>query len=519
MSSDQIYHELFINIDNKEAQKRLLIEAIELGLEFKIARDNPYPVLNYKNQEEIINSILEEIPDEGVDIGQVIKELKQNVIDGSLNFSSPYFFSFPDCGNSLSGVLGDLFSGMLNQNLISSYTSPTATFIEIVVINWLRKIAGFPVAKKPKSIHEVGGVSITGGVSANTIGLLLARENHFPGTMQTGLTYNPANICVFLPRGIGHYSIKAALGWLGLGEQSAVEVEITPDFCIDQNDLLDKITVARKHGNIPLLLVAYAGDSRTMSVDDFPSLAEIAKKNNMWFHVDACHGFSLLFSKQMRYLVQGIELADSVTIDPHKVLFIPYTSSFLLIKNPSKFSLISGISDLITREKYSFGQMTPFFGSRNFSSLKIWFLIKSIGCKGIGRLIDERHEKVKYFSKKIDHVKDVYRMNNVIINSCTFLYVPQNWKEVLRQYGSGNIMKCINDLNTAIHKRIIYEGKFHIHLFPIHDFKNIMKTGVNTVFHVHRIMIGNPLTTQKIIDEFIAYFCLVSVDEYRKLSL
>ncbi|MBD3361268.1 pyridoxal-dependent decarboxylase [Candidatus Woesearchaeota archaeon] len=496
-----IIKECFLSADNKEDILTTLLKVIQTSMDFKTNKT----IVNYKNQKEIMSDLLEPLPNKGKPIEKIIEEFEQKILKGSVNFSSPNFIAFPDCGNSNAALIGHILYGLLNQNLINSiHTAPTATFVEAAVINWFREAVGYESFQDPKDIFEIGGINVTGGVSANTVGLLLARENKFPGTIETGLLYDPRKIKVFVPKGIGHYSISAALGWLALGKNNLIEVETTSEFKIDQGDLLDKIRSCKKD-DVLLALVAYAGDSRTMTIDDFPSLSNIAQEYGMWFHIDACHGLSLCFSDKMREKVKGIECADSVTIDPHKVLFVPYTSSYVLAKDPKKFELVSGVSDLITQESFSFGQITPLFGSRAFNSLKPWFLFKNLGKKTIGKLIENRHEKAKYFASLLDQEKNIYRMNKVEINSVTYLYVPDYLTSKLTGPNQKEAIEAINRLNKEIHWRIFKEGKYYIHSFRLNDFRNIMQTGKNTVFQLQRVMIGNPLTDEKVLDEFRDY--------------
>ena len=470
-----------------------------------------------------MKDLLEPVPEEGKNLIDVIEEFKEKIMNGSVNFSSAHFLAFPDCGNSLAAMTGHILYGMLNQNLINSiHTSPTATFAEMSVINWLREIVGYNITMKPEAIADVGGICVTGGVSANMVGLLLARENRLPGTINTGIQCDSRKIKVFIPKGIGHYSIKAALGWMGLGKDNAVEVEITQNFTIDQNDLLKKIKSCNSD-DILLALVAYTGDSRTMAVDDFEGLYKIAKQYGMWFHVDACHGLSLCFSDKLKGKIKGIELADSLTIDPHKVLFVPYTLSFVLVKDPTKFELVSGIGDLITKEPYSFGQITPLFGSRSFDSLKLWFLIKNLGKKNIGKLIEQRHEMVKYFASLINDREDFYMMNEVIINSAAYIYLPKKFKEQLDANKPDKskkdwIVKKINKLNKNIQYRMFREGQYYVHTFQLNDFRNVLGAGRDTVFQMQRLMLGNPLTTPAVLQDFMDYLEKVAKEEVAKIE-
>ncbi len=508
----------FINSKNKKECLNIFSKILQDGIEFKTNSKNDKSVLKYKEQEKIMKDLLEPMPIKSKDIRKVIKECKKKIIDGSVNFSSEDFLAFPDSGNSTAAMCGHLLYGMLNQNMINSiHCSPTATFVEIAVINWLRDIIGYKVRKKQRDIIDVGGINVPGGTLANTVALLLARERIMPKTMQKGLIRTNKPLKMFIPEGIGHYTSKAAMGWLGIGTENIVEVKTTKDFTIDKGDLVDKIKYYRKN-SIPFVIVAYAGDSRTMAIDDFVGLSKIAKKYKIWFHIDACHGASLCFSDKLKYKIKGINLADSVTLDPHKVLFTPYNLSYLLIKNPKDFKPIAGVSDLITMEKYSFGQITPFLGSRSFNSLKLWFLIKNLGKKNIGYLIEKRHEMAKHFASLVEKENDFYLMNNVIINSVAYIYIPKELKEKLDENPSRKHIDLINELNLRIQKKMFREGQFYVHTFKLNDFKNILGTGSNEVYQMQRLMLGNPLTAKGNLKNLLEYSKKIAEEEWRKLK-
>ncbi len=424
--------------------------------------------------------------------------------------------AFPDSGNSTAATCGQILEGMLNQNLINSvHTSPTATFVEIAVIRWLRSVVGFK-NQKLRDINDLGGIAITGGTLANTIAVLLARENKFPETIKKGLNNNKP-LKMFIPSGISHYTSKAAMGWLGIGTNNVVEIKTNKNFVMDKEDLVRKIEGSLKDST-PFLLVAYAGDSRTMAIDDFETLSKIAKRYHLWFHIDACHGASLCFSDKLKYKVKGINLADSVTLDPHKVLFVPYCLSYLLVKNPKKFENITEVSDLITKEKYSIGRITPFLGSKSFDSLKFWFLIKHLGKRKIGRLIEKRHEMTKYFASLLNKKSSFYLMNDLIINSAAYLYVPEELFALLGTIKRDKAIDIINELNLRIQCRIFKEGRFYIHTFKLNDFKNVLGAGEDKVFQMQRLMLGNPLTTKKVLNYFFNYLESISKTEWGKLK-
>jgi L-2,4-diaminobutyrate decarboxylase len=513
-------NEYFINKKNREKCLKLLNKVCKIGIDFKLSKNIKRPVIDVKDQKEIIKELIEPIPEKPMKIDNVIREFEHKIMANSINFSSPNFIAFPDSGNSVASILGHVLSGMLNQNIINSMrTAPTATFVEIAVVNWLRSLIGYKIVKKPRDIFDVGGFSVTGGVMANTIATYLAIANFFPNAKEKGITTIPKKIKIFVPRGISHYSSKACLGWLGIGQENAIEVETTEDFTIDRDDLIKKIEL-HKTENTPLLLVAYAGDSRTMAIDNFKELYKITKENNMWFHIDACHGASLCFCDKLKKKVEGIELSDSVTLDPHKVLWTPYSLSYILVREPRVFERVAGVSDLITKENFSFGQITPFLGSKPFNSLKLWFLIKNLGRKKIGRFIELRHELAKYFADLVGKERDFRMFNKVTINSAVFIYVPPFLKDRLEKDSEKHpVIDLINRTNLNIQRRLFNEGYFYIHTFQLPDFANVMKCNDTSVnWQVLRLMIGNPLTSKETLKKLILYLRKISKQEAEKIK-
>jgi len=477
---------MILNKSNKIQARKFFNEILNLGIEFKL--DDKVTKKHLSIQEGL--GLINDLPEEGQDENSILEEFKQKVLPYCTNFSSRNFMGFPDAGNSVASIGGALLYNFLQQNLINqNFCGPSATFIEICVINWLRETVGYSKLRNIKDIWDVGGLITPGGTSSNTIGIMLARENKFPGAMESGVT-DPDKGWLIVPKGIGHYSVKSGQMWVGCGNR-LIEVE-TNDFKYDLVDLKKKLV--ENKGKV-MCVVAYAGDSRTMTVDNFGKVAEIVKSvdPNIWLHADACHGFSLGFSNNLRHMIKGIEQFDSISLDPHKVLVTPYVISTLLVKDPKKLKAITSLSDLIMQEQFAFGQVTPFLGSRPWISLKLWFVMKNLGKKGLSDLIDKRHQLAVYLESKLRKDHDFIALNKVQINSVAFMY-------------KGNIdiknIDLLNQVNKKIHESIIKEGKFHLHQFSVPDSGVIKK---DEILYPQRFMCGNPNTTENDVDNMVEY--------------
>ncbi|MDD4188208.1 MAG: pyridoxal-dependent decarboxylase [Bacilli bacterium] len=480
--------------DTKDYSKICLEKVINMGIDFKL--NNKFKEKNY----DISNfSELLEIPNKGTELNELLDYFKNEIMPYCSNFSNEKFMSFPDSGNSTAAISGAILSDFLQQNLInSSFCAPIATHMEIAVIKWLRELLGYEI-KEIKNIWDVGGVITYGGTGSNATAMLLARENHNSKTMIEGVK-SPENYKVVIPKGIAHYSIRSSLMWIGCGN-NILEVP-TKDYRYNLDEL--KKTLIENKGKI-MSVVCYVGDSRTQSIDNLTEIYKLVKEidENIWLHADACHGFSLAFSKKLKCKIEGIQYFDSISTDPHKVLATPYCISALLIKDPENFKLVTSSSDLIMQEDYAFGQVTPFIGSKSWVSLKLWFMIKNIGIEKIGQMIEKRCEMAQYLSKKIINSNDFVLLNSVNINSVVFMYVQD--KEKL---DSINIKK-INEKNIDIHKQLSEEGIYHLHQFSLTDDNGIIKQG--EVLFPLRYMSGNPNITKKDIDDMLTYL--------RKLAL
>ncbi|KAF4455270.1 hypothetical protein F53441_2420 [Fusarium austroafricanum] len=178
----------------------------------------------------------------------------------------------------------------------------------------------------------------------------------------------PSRIRVLVPSIMEHYSIRSAMAWISLGEHNVIRVPVDADFHMDQEALKRIIDQERDLGNNILACVAYVGDSRSMQIDDLDTLAQILEEKGIWFHVDACHGSQLAFSEQHRYKLRGIEKADSITIDPHKTMLVPYNCSLVLFREPSTQTALSTNSDLILNTQWPLGRISPFIGSKAFDA-------------------------------------------------------------------------------------------------------------------------------------------------------
>lgn len=477
-------NEMFISTETLEACRSIIIEAVETGLQFQLQPDVQQAAPTMHG----MNGLLTPLPQEGAPLRDVLSVFKAEILPYCTNFSSPRFMGFPDAGNALAPIVGDVLSTFLQQNLIDqTIGSPSATFIDIAVIRWMREALGYTSPHQVADVWDVGGVFTAGGTASNALAMLLARERKNPDALEGGIRH-PERMKLVVPEDIGHYSVKSSAMWLGCGNHS-LEVP-TDDYRYDLDEL--RRVLIRHRGEV-MAVVAYACDSQTMTVDRLRDIATLTREIDpeVWLHLDACHGFSLAFSPRLREKLYGAELFDSIALDPHKVLSVPYAASMLLVKDPMSLQLIRIHSDLMA-EDFSFGQATPFAGSREWNSLKVWFLLMHLGAQGVAHMVEERHNLAQYLHGRLSEADDFILLNNVDYNAVLFMHAPKGTET----------LAALNTLNQRIHATMLQEGRFYLHQFPI---SATPRFGPGATAFPLRFMPGNALTTRDDVNEMVRY--------------
>jgi len=464
----------------REETAALLTQTINLGLDFKLQPEIYRARLPPDQARDLLISTL---PEHSSAVEDVLAEFADIALPLCKNEASPRFLGFGDTGDDIAALVGGVLALFTQQNLINqSFDSPSATFIEITVLRWLRELIGFanPLVEDVSTVWDVGGVVTHGGTMSNTIAMMLAREHKVPGTMERGVT-DAGQFSIVVPRGIGHYSVKGALTWIGVGGQ-LIEVD-TVGYRYNLRALKRAL---HEHAGRVMAVVAYAGDSRTQTVDDLRGVHDVTRSANerIWLHADACWGLLCAFSDQLRDKIDGIAGYDSVTVDPHKVMAVPYSLSALLVRQPASLRAISSYSDLIMQEDYAFGQVTPFIGTKGWLSLKVWMMMRAHGRSGLATLAEHRVATARQFADLVDAHARLLLLHDPDLLAVAFVYLPADID--LRDPDVDRI----NQVNRWIHDRMLAEGSWHLHQFSVPDEIGVLRHGV-TLYPL-RFMAANP---------------------------
>lgn len=456
------------------------------------------PPLIYKEPGGLQKMVTKNIPEKGMEFDALMEHLdvvgKYSIHQNNLNY-----LAFPDSGNSKAAITAAIYSQFLNQNMIAvDKSAPIGTFIEIQLISWLRELTGYE-ASAVESALELGGVATMGGVMANTIGLLLARANAFPDSRAKGLSHEKKIPYLLIADStLEHYSHISAFWWLGLGEENIIRVK-SNGFDFDVDDLKTKIEKYHTDCSKVVAVICLAGDSRTTSIQNIKEIHELTSQKSIWLHIDACHGGLALFSSQKDTLCKDYHLADSICLDPHKVLGIPYSSSYCLFKDPTILNKIAKSTDItIKKGSFDLGQIAPFMGSRPFDSLKLWSVINYHGMSGLKKIVDKRMSNAKKWAEMLNKSDFFQVLHDPVITAISFSINPN----VI----SGEVnAKTIGAINRKLHDVCYQEGWLVLHMFDLIDFQNRLGNLPKVPIRVLGTNFGNALLDEQQLTKFIKY--------------
>lgn len=281
-----------------KTQKKLLNQTIDLGLDFINGKTRNHKVLNYKEPEFFKKILDQPLPQKSKSYKKCL-DLLEKIGKYSISQSDLNYLAFPDSGNSLGGMMGEIYSKFLNQNLIAvDRSAPISTFIEIQLIEWFRQLIGYDYKSLSQinSLSEVSGMWTSGGHMSNHIAILTALNNKYDLVKSKGLSGLDFSPKIIYTGNISHYSVPSAVHHLGIGTDNIINCLSNPDYTTNCQSLEEILKEHQKNNDV-FMVVGVAGNTRTSSIDNLEEIAKICLKYNVWFHVDACHGGSLLFSQ------------------------------------------------------------------------------------------------------------------------------------------------------------------------------------------------------------------------------
>src|SRR6476661_8043641 len=366
----------------------------------------------------------EPLPEKGIALEDILARFRNDVAPNAMGVPSPRYFGQFNPTPLPIGVWADALASMLNQNAGAWRNGPTSAMIEARVIRWLCDLMNYG----PQSF----GTLASGGSEANLIALKCARDSVANGIKDHGVRKAPGDLIVYASEQC-HYSIDKSADILGLGREGVRKIPTDDRFHIIPDALRKAIAKDREAGNIPCCIVGVAGTTSTGIIDPLEELAEIARENRCWYHVDAAYGGPLAFSPKHKDMLRGINLANSITFDPHKWMFVPFSCGATLVRDggrvlrdafdmtPEYLSEDRGGAD-VEFDFFRYGQL----GTRRFNWLKLWMAIKFMGRQGYAQTVERQIDLTNYLTAKLDQSPGFKRVGQVETAVCCFRYLPDS---------------------------------------------------------------------------------------------
>ncbi|TAH38232.1 MAG: aspartate aminotransferase family protein [Planctomycetota bacterium] len=324
------------------------------------------------------------LPRAGMPLAQVLEQVEARLMPNCTHVGHPGYLGLITPSPAPAGVLGDFIAAALNQNIGAYSIGPAAVSLERRVVRWLADLVGFG--------PEAGGHLTSGGMLANLTGLKLARDAVSGNRVQHEGVRGPSGVYVSEER---HVSVDKSLDAIGLGRDSLRALPTDDAYQLRLDALEQAITQDRRRGVRPLAVVAMAGTTNTGSVDDLAAIRGICDRESLWMHVDAAYGGGMLLSRAHPGVLDGIERADSVTIDPHKWFYAPLDAGAILVRDGAQLTRSFGIKPpYLTDELDAAGERFQYYvhsleQSRRLRGLKVWMSFQRYGSRQIGRWIDD----------------------------------------------------------------------------------------------------------------------------------
>jgi len=349
------------------------------------------------------------IPELGEDAAQVLEDVCTELIDNGFHVPSANYFGLMNPTPTYMAVLAEALVAALNPQLATLARSQLASKIESETVRWIAERVGWH--KKingeiiPAGRRLCDGTFTSGGNEANFTALALALAAHFPASVDDGIASIGARP-VGYSSAESHHSLDKSFGLLGLGRKALRRLPVNEQARIDTAKLVAQIESDLAAGFRPFVLVATAGTTNSGAVDDLVELAGIAKKYDLWLHVDGAYGAAAIFSDKHRDLVRGIELADSITIDPHKWLAMPFAAGVVLTSQPEMlekaFAIATPYMPKIANPPLIDNFKVSAQWSRRMNSLKLWLTLRVHGRQAYEELIDRQLELARKMADWIE---------------------------------------------------------------------------------------------------------------------
>jgi aromatic-L-amino-acid decarboxylase len=394
------------------------------------------------------------LPDDGVDFDRLLDTFNDVIVPTSRHNGHPRMFGYVQAPGTAIAAIADLLASTLNANLTAWRSAPAAVEIERLTIDWIKEIVGFPA--------NAGGLFVSGGSMANLAALAAARQAKAPADLTSKGAQSLRQAMRVYVSAETHHSIAKAAALLGLGRDNVRVIGVDERFKIRIDELVAKISEDLAAGHLPFFVVGNAGTVNTGACDPLREVLAVARRFNLWMHVDASYGGFAALAASARNLFDGLGEADSVALDPHKWLYLPVDCGCVLYRDAEAARATFAHEAEYTRvleqasdEAFAFWDYGPEL-SRRFRALKVWMLLKGVGLRALGGAIEKDLACARHLERLVQASEDFEMLAPVELSIFCFRHVPARFRRALAQADEAEGVRIDEELD-ALNERLLVD--------------------------------------------------------------
>lgn len=417
-----------------------------------IATLGEQPAAVWQGGEELARSLVEPLPEEPAPLDELLDLLFERLVPHTFNAAGPGYMAYIPGGGLFHSAVADLVADAINRYVGAWLAAPGLVQLEANVIRWFCDMVGYPPG--------AGGFLSSGGSIANFTAVVTARRERLGDDFLRGTLYVSDQV---------HHSVTKAAVLAGFPPANVREIASDGEYRLRLDELERRIAADRAEGWQPFLIVASAGTTNSGAVDDLAGAAAIARREGMWLHVDAAYGGFFLLTERGRRILAGLSAADSITLDPHKGLFLPFGTGSLVVRDretlrrahSTRADYMPPLQD--DADLVDFCEISPEL-SRDFRGLRVWLPLKLHGAGPFRRNLDEKLDLAHWAAAELEKIPDVEILARPQLSLVAFALSPPGCDGEERDRLNREFLRRVNERRRVFLTGTVLHGRFALRI-------------------------------------------------------